>query len=141
MTAVSTCPRPSCATRVEGNVPDCPNCGGKMLTPRAIKARGWIVLVLGLLLAAGMAVLTANLYPLLSQPGVESPAGSRFAGSESDARMILTLFGAVAAFGAAAIVTGGYQAATGKRNMVLTLLMVALAIGLIIYAYVTAETL
>lgn len=141
MTAVSTCPRPSCATRVEGNVPDCPNCGGKMLTPRAIKVRGWIILTIGIGLVIAMAVITANLYPLMSQPGVESASGSRFTGTESDVRMILTLFGAVAAFGVASIVTGGYQAATGKRNMVLTWIMVAIAVGLIIYAYVTAEAL
>ena len=141
MTAVSTCPRPSCATKVEGNVTDCPSCGGKMLTPRAIKVRGWIILILGLILLIGMAVLTANLYPLLSQPGVESTSGSRFTGSDSDARMILTLFGTVAAFGLASIVTGGYQAATGKRNMLLTWIMIAIAVGLIVYAYVTAEAL
>lgn len=139
MTEVSTCYNLLCRTTAEGIVAKCPKCGKKMRTPKSVRRLGWVLLVTGLFLVIFMGVITLNLAPLLLHPGEAVAGGSRFTGDAADVGMILTLFFAVIGFGVGTAVNGGYQIATGRRNIPLTILTLVFAAGLYLYArYLTA---
>lgn len=93
----------------------CPKCGATMQSRRWSRRAGVILIVLGLLIAGGMAVLLAWLWPTLAHPGMEV-GGTRFTGTARQGRMILALFAAVFGFGAATFGYGVFQLFTGRRS-------------------------
>lgn len=115
----STCRSPFCNTNTPGSVPVCPKCGTKTLSSRRLVVLGWVMLVIGLLLAGGAALLLKNLYPSFTQPGVRMPDGSTFTGTPEQGWAAIRLFLGLLAFGVLAMVTGLWQIATGRRNLIL----------------------
>src|SRR5262245_47092335 len=115
MAAYTVCRDPKCATLVEGKVPACPKCGGAMRTVGESPLRGIVLLLCGLFLVIGMGVITINMYPTLSNPGVRMLDGTRWSGSPESARMALLTFYAVIAFGLVATANGIYMLVTKQQ--------------------------
>jgi len=126
MPAVSTCLAPSCRTKVEGTVTQCPNCGGRMRTPRGVKIAGGFLLACGVFLVGMMGYLYYVMAPSMGNPGVET-GGMTYNGTAEQARTILLLFATVAAFGVGASFYGLFMLFTGRRSRPIMLLVLALA--------------
>jgi hypothetical protein len=134
MSETSTCCSSLCGVSVEGSVAACPRCGGRMRTPRDVRRVGWLLVFLGVFLVIFMGAIAWSLSPALLQPGQETLGGDTFTGTAAQARMIFTLFGATMLLGLGFAVNGAVQIATGRRNRVLTALVLGAAVALGIYA-------
>jgi hypothetical protein len=125
MAASGTCPSPACGAKVEGFAPLCPQCGEPMPAGRA---RGWVLLCVGLFLVLFMGAIAVMAGGPLLHPGVEV-GGSTFTGTPEQARTVLQLFGAVILFGAVSASYGVYMIVTGRQSrgfLVASLLLFAL---------------
>ena len=136
MADLSTCKSPTCAYTVEGDLEVCPRCGGPMRPVRESRARGWVLLLLGLFLILFTGAITWNLAPSLMNPGADVDGG-RFSGTPEQARMILTLFAALIAFGFASAANGAFQIATGRQSKIFTALGLLIAAGIVAIVYFT----
>jgi hypothetical protein len=94
-------------------------------TPRQVRVVGSILLVIGALLAAGVALLLANIAPTLLHPG-ESIGGTRFTGSADLGFMVIGLLGWIVLDGLAFAGIGIHQLSTGRRNKWLLYLGIAM---------------
>ena len=128
----STCLSPACGITVPGTLTKCPQCGWAMRGPRNIRARGWVLVGLGLFLVVFMGTIAWSLLPAMLRPGREMAGGLTFTGSSSDAEFAWTIFALVILFGLLSIVNGGYMVARGRPNRPLT--VVGLAIIAILLA-------
>lgn len=137
MADISYCLNRRCQHVADGIVAQCPECGGKTRTSRAIRALGWVSVALGAFLVCFMGYIAWNMAPMLASPGGHTPGGSSFTGTAEQARMIRTLFGAVILFGFGSIVNGAFQIATGRRSKLLMMIVLLLAAGLFVYSWVT----
>jgi hypothetical protein len=126
MAEISTCLSPVCGATATGLVTKCPQCGYAMRSSRNLRARGGVLLACGLFLIGLMGWITWKMTPSLLHAGKEA-GGTTFEGKPEQARMILSLFWAVIAFGIVAAVNGVYQLATGRKSRVLVLLSLGLA--------------
>ncbi|HEX8365681.1 MAG TPA: hypothetical protein VF603_10410 [Allosphingosinicella sp.] len=125
MKASRTCPSPACGARIEGIAPVCPQCGEALPAGRA---RGWLLLGLGLFLVIFMGAIAAMVGGPMLQPGVEVD-GSTFTGTADQAQTVIQLFGAVILFGAVTAAYGVYMIATGRQSrlfLIASLLLFAL---------------
>lgn len=127
MPAYSSCPSSQCRTRVEGTVSTCPNCGRKMRTPTGVRIAGGVLLACGTFLEGMMGFLFYRLSPTMLRPGVEI-GGTTFNGTADQARIILALFGTVAAFGVGASFYGLFMLFTGRRSKPIKYVVLALAV-------------
>ena len=137
MAAYTVCRNPKCATLVEGKVEACPKCGGAMRLVGESPWRGITLLICGLLLVIGMGVITINLYPSLSNPGVRTIDGSTWTGTAEQARMTLLLFAAVIVFGLVATANGIYMMITKQQSRAFMFVSLGLAALLLIITFVT----
>lgn len=106
----------------------CPACGRPTWSARRVAVLGCLMLGLGLLLAAGMAVLVWLLAPGLLNPGMADAGGMRFTGTAPQGRQVLWLLVLVGLFGVLSMVNGTWQLASGRRSrpmLVATLVLVA----------------
>jgi MFS family permease len=94
-----------------------------MQTPKHIRVRGSLQLLLGLILVALMGTVTYNLAPSLLRPGGDE---SRFTATAEQAQLILGLFALIVTLGLLSMVSGLWQIVTGRRSkwMVLVMLLV-----------------
>ena len=136
MAAYTVCRDPKCATLVEGKVEACPKCQGPMRTVGESPWRGIVLLLCGLLLVIGMGVITINMYPTLSNPGVRMPDGSEWTGTAEQARMALLLFAAVIVFGLVATANGIYMLVTKQQSKVFMFVSLGFAALLILITFV-----
>ena len=136
MAAYTVCRDPKCATLVEGKVEACPKCGGAMRIVGESPWRGITLLLCGLILVLGMGVITLNMYPALSNPGV-SIDGSTWEGTAEQARMTLLLFAAVIVFGLVATANGVYMLITKTQSKAFMFVSLGLAAVLLIITFVT----
>ena len=104
---------------------ECERCGASLQSRRWARRFGAVLALAGLFIAGVMGVVLVNMTPLLLQPGV-SIDGSRFSGSGALAAVVLAIFIALFAFGATALSYGVWQMATGKRNLRVANVMIAL---------------
>ena len=137
MTAKSICYAPLCGHSVEGNVRDCPECGKRMRTPKTVRILGGVMFACGLFITGMMAVILSYLSPTLGRPGQEMPGGSRFTGTADQASMILQLFWLLIAFGVAAMAAGLWQMITARRDRIVVIGVLLLAV---ILFFVARET-
>ncbi len=135
MAAYTVCRDPKCATLVEGKVAACPKCGGAMRTVGESPWRGIVLLLCGLTLVIGMGVITWNLYPSLTNPGVEMPDGSEWTGTAEQARMALLLFAAVIVFGLVATANGIYMLVTKQQSKVFMFISLGCAAVLLLITF------
>lgn len=96
-----------------------------MRSPKALRALGVVLLVLGVLLMGGMAVLSWVMYGVI-QNSSDPRATTRFTGSESDMMFMFAIFGLVFFIGLTSFVAGLWQVIFGKRNLILVWVMLAL---------------
>lgn len=94
-----------------------------MQTPKQIRVRGLLQLLLGLILVALMGTVTYNLAPSLLRPRGEA---SSFTGTAEQAQIILGLFALTIAFGLMSMAAGLWQIITGRRDkwIILVILLV-----------------
>ncbi|HTU11264.1 MAG TPA: hypothetical protein VMG08_10250 [Allosphingosinicella sp.] len=137
MAAYTVCKDPKCATLVEGKVAACPKCGGAMRTVGESPWRGIVLLICGLILFIGMGVITINMYPSLTNPGVRMPDGTSWTGGAEAARMALLTFFAVIVFGLLAIVNGIYMLVTKQQSKVFVILSLGAAAVLLLIVFLT----
>ena len=136
MADLSTCKSPTCAYTVEGDLETCPRCGGPMRAVRESRARGWVLLLIGLFLIGMMGAITWSMAPSLMSPG-EGTENGTWTGTADQARMVLGLFGLLIAFGFASAVNGVFQIVTGRQSKVVTALGLLVAAGVIVIVYLT----
>ena len=136
MAAYTVCRNPKCATLVEGKVATCPKCGGDMRTVGESPWRGIVLLICGLSLVIGMGVITLNMYPVLSHPGVRMPDGSGWTGTAEQARMALLLFAAVIVFGLVATANGIYMLVTKQQSKIFMFVSLGFAALLLVITFV-----
>ncbi len=133
MADTSTCFDLGCGFVSAGRIQTRPKCGRKMRSSRAVRAYGAVLMLCGLVLLGLMGPVTYYTLPELTHPGQELADGTRFTGSGDEADMILWLFGLVLLFGLAALLTGLWQVATGRRNRWISI--GAAVLGLFIFAF------
>ena len=135
MAAYTVCRDPKCATLVEGKVDACPKCGGQMRTVGESPWRGIVLLLCGLILVIGMGVITYNMYPALTNPGVDMPDGTSWSGTAEQARVTLLLFAAVIVFGLVATANGVYMLITKQQSKVFMFVSLGLAAVLLVITF------
>jgi hypothetical protein len=101
---------------------------------RSWRVRGWMLLALGLFLAAFMGIIAMNMAPTMSQPGVEID-GTTFTGTAEQAQTFFLLFGIVIALGLLSAVNGLFMIATGRRSTAFMVLTLAGGVLLILLAW------
>lgn len=122
-----------CGLSVTGKETRCPQCGGWIRRAQRIRRLGGVLIVLGILLVAMMGTITIMLAPMMLAAGRET-TDARFTGTPEQAMMILGLFGIIMVFGVACIAGGIYQVLTGRRSIVIIILVLGLAFLLIVFA-------
>jgi len=90
-----------------------------------------VLIALGLFLVLFMGAIAWNLYPSIAAPGIET-GGLTYSGSAEDTQFVLGIFALVIGFGLVCTANGAIMVATGRRNRVLT------AILLVIFAILMA---
>ena len=97
------------------------------LTPvaKSNRARGWLLIVLGLMLSIGMAGLSLFLWRTIHYQG-QMGGTARWTGSAEMTARTFQLFGTIAAFGLVCLATGIFQIRTGRRNVVFVVLLLLL---------------
>jgi quinol-cytochrome oxidoreductase complex cytochrome b subunit len=114
MPETSSCIANRCFHSVEGVVATCPRCGSPMWPSPRWRARGWVLLVNGLLLTALTVAVLWYLVGLYRAYEAETDSDA----SDSAFGMLI-FFGSVGLFlvvGLASAVAGARQIATGRRN-------------------------
>lgn len=129
----------ACGHATEAPAATCPRCGKPMRSARQVAVLGAISLVIGLLLAVGMAVIAWRLAPGMLNPGVPDADGSRFTGTAAQGRQALVLFACVAAVGVFSALGGGWQLATGRRSRELLVLMLLAMVVLALNVWWTLQ--
>jgi len=94
------------------------------------RTRGWLLIVLGLMLSIGMAGLSFFLWRTIHYLG-QSGSTSRWTGSAEMTARTFQLFGTIFVFGLVCLATGVFQVRTGRRN-VISLVLLLLLVGLMI---------
>ena len=102
------------------------------LTPEAKsnRTRGWLLIVLGLMLSFAMAGLSFYLWRTIHYPG-QSGGTSRWTGGTEMTDRTFQLFGTIFVFGLVCLATGIFQVRTGRRNLIFLVLLLLL-VGLMI---------
>ena len=98
-----------------------------MRTPRGVRIAGGVLLACGGFLVGMMGYLFYILAPSMMHPG-DSLGGTTYRGTAEQARMILTLFATVAAFGVGSMFYGLFMLFTGRRSKAIMAIVLALAI-------------
>lgn len=124
----------------EATTAQCPRCGRRLRSAKLGRRLGLMQLLLGLVLVGLMGTIAFNLAPSLLQPG-ERAGGSRFTGTADQALVILGLFGLLIAFGLTSIVSGLWQALTGRRNKWIFIFMLGLFVILAFLGWLVRTTL
>ena len=115
-----------CEYTVTGKETKCPQCGGWIRRARRIKRLGVVLVFIGLLLVGMMSTITIMMAPMILSAGRDT-GGARFTGTPEQGMMILGLFGIVIVFGLASIAGGIFQMMTGRRSIVIMVVVIGLA--------------
>ena len=114
-----------CEYAVTGKETKCPQCGGWIRRAQRIRTRGGILIVLGLILVAMMGTITIMLAPMML--AAKETTGARFTGTPQQGMLILGFFGIIIVFGLACIAGGVFQLLTGRRSILIIVLVLGLA--------------
>ncbi len=115
-----------CEYTVTGKETKCPQCGGWIRRAQRIKRLGIVLVLIGLFLVAMMSTITIALAPMMLSAATNT-GGARFTGTPEQGMMILGLFSIVIVFGLAAIAGGVFQMITGRRSIVIIVVVLGLA--------------
>ena len=108
--------------------------------PQVHPGRGWLLVVLGVGLSAGMAYLSYVIHQLILRNG-EPGSTSHWHGSVEFTRVVFELFGTVFVFGLVAVAAGVYILRTRRISRVLGVIMalLGLVMGYLGYAIMHAN--
>ncbi len=114
----------------------CPQCRGKLVTTSSVQARGGVLVICGIFLTVVISIVG-----LLVANVIRSGNSGRvsFKGTQQQMLMIFGIFGLVFAFGLASIISGVWLLVFGKRNKVLTGIVIALGALFYIAGYFFAD--
>ena len=107
--------------------------------PPVHPARGWLLVVLGLCLSAGMAYLANLIHGWILHNG-EPGAQTHWKGSAEFTRTVYELFASVFACGLVAVAAGVYILRTRRISRVLAALMGLTALAIAYFGYVIMTT-
>lgn len=110
---VQTCPQ--CSTQAKSWLDWCPDCGTRLSRPSRIRALGWVLMVIGTGLTAGMVYLIVVIAGIMRASG-DPDATTRFTGTPSQALMVFGILGLVLVFGLVSVTAGAWQVRHGTRN-------------------------
>jgi hypothetical protein len=116
-------------TAADTRVVRCPECKSWMPKAQSLRRRGWILIVLGLLLVGMMGAITFALAPSMLSSGT---AGNSFMGTPEQAYLVLGLFAVIITFGFASMFSGIWQIVTGRRNIWIIIVIVILLFLLVV---------
>lgn len=119
-----------CSYVASDDATKCPKCGSWMRQAQGVRRRGWVLIVLGVLLVAMMGTITFLAAPTMLSRGASSGAG--FTGTPEQAILILGLFGIVIVCGLTCIASGLWQIVTGRRSIWIVVLILGLTFLLIV---------
>jgi hypothetical protein len=119
-----------CSYVASDDATKCPECGSWMRRAQGIRRRGWLLIVLGVLLVAMMGTITLLTAPAMLARRASSGAG--FTGTPEQAILILGLFGIVIVFGLTCIGSGLWQIVTGRRSIWIVVIILGLTFLLIV---------
>jgi uncharacterized membrane protein YphA (DoxX/SURF4 family) len=112
----------------------CPRCGNKrVLTPKAIRVLGGVLLGIGLFLVAFMGTITVVVAGIVAHSN-DPNATSRFEGGTKELAIIFGLFALVIAFGATSAVAGAVQLARGRRSKTMVRVILGIFVALVVVA-------
>lgn len=126
MAETSTCLSPACGITVEGGFKQCPECGWAMRSPRNIRVRGWVLVVIGLFLTLFMGAIAWYVAPMMLHPGKEID-GTTFTGKPGDAEFAFAIFGLVILFGLLSVANGAWMIVKGRQNRAFVIGSLAIA--------------
>ena len=141
MSARSICYSPLCGHSVEGSVSNCPRCGARMRTPQTVRILGFVMFLCGVILMGIMGTLIWYNWWEFTHPGQQTYSGSSFTGSADEGGMILQLFWLVLAFGMAAMAAGLWQMITARRDKIVIIGVLVLAVVVFLVARETTVSL
>lgn len=127
---------PQCARPVNSWLDYCPECSVRISSPGRIRALGWMLLVVGTGLSAGVAYLLVVIHRII-QGSADPDATTRFTGTAAQALMVYALLTVVLLFGIVAVASGAWQVRYGVRNprlvkIVLGFAAVFIGIGMVV---------
>jgi cell division protein FtsW (lipid II flippase) len=93
------------------------------LTQKLSRIRGWLLVVLGSLLSAGITVIAAILASTIHN---DQPSGSHWTGNHEFTVRVFELFAAVFVFGLVALAGGVFQLRRGRPSWPAMIVMLAL---------------
>ncbi len=127
MPQVLSVPRvcPKCNQITETPETKCPRCGKRLQKVATIRTLGALSTVLGIVLLAGMSWLSWWIYHTISASGNPN-ATSHFNGGSREIAFIAFVFGLIIIFSLTATIAGIWQLIFGKRNKLLTLIVIIL---------------
>ena len=134
MAQTTSCRSLSCRTVSEGTYSECPICGGPVLTSRALRGLGLVLVLVGIGMIALMGNEYSTHYERLIHPGVEAADGSRYTGTPERAAERLDFYRLSIAMGIAALINGLWMVATGRRSFLLLIPFVLILAVLVLVA-------
>lgn len=120
---------PKCNEIVNTSETVCSTCGRKMMPASRIKMLGWLSLGCGVFLIGLMSWLSFWIYNAITRSG--EPGQGTFRGGPEIIGFIIVVFGLVLTFGLFAVISGLWQIIYGKRNKILSLVVIILGIAFI----------
>ncbi len=103
-------------------------------SPRKIRALGWLLIIVGLILALGTSRIAYGLHEVIAHQA-EKGATTSWNGDPEMTRLTFELFGALVLFGLVSSVTGIYQVVTGSRHRFLAGVMLVVLVGVVYFGY------
>lgn len=120
---------PKCNDIVNTSETACPRCGRKMMPASRIKMLGWLSLFCGIFLISLMSWLSIWIYQAISRS--REPGYGTFRGGPEVVGFIIVVFGLVLTLGLFAVISGLWQIIYGKRNKILTFIVIILGAAFI----------
>ena len=93
----------------------CPECEGRMFSASSVRSRGWVLIVIGVVLTIFMGVIIIYQAGVVYRSG-EPGARVRYTGGTAMMWAMFGILGLVFSFGVSAIVNGIWMVLYGKRN-------------------------
>jgi hypothetical protein len=127
----SICLDPQCKAWADGKVDACPRCGGPMRSQKGPTARGWLLVVCGVLLVGMMGAIMIAVGPSMMNAG-KTIDGSTYNGTPEQARIFLGLFALIGVFGLTALINGIFIIVTGRQSRAFKIIGLLLAATLMV---------
>lgn len=109
----------------------CPICSRQLHTTTETRVRGGLMAACGLVILATIGSVTSWMISVIANP---TPGGARFNGTTQEKYAFFGLFAMLLAFGAVAVLIGGWQMVAGRRNRIVSWIAIGFALLIFIVA-------